>query len=237
MRVRQPQPASSRTAVAVALGLRDVRQQLLDDVAQAMRLQLAGDVGGDAARILDVLLAVHHLPHRLGLRADGVPHVHGEDQRVAARVVVEDHLGRRVGEDAAVPVELAVDAHCREGRRQGARRHDVLDAERHVAAVEVLHLARAHVRGADRQAGPAAVDEREVDELGERLFQRLGRVVAGAVGAQHDMRCPRRPSDWARRSRGCRARWCSSRTASATAAARRKSRARSTCAPCDPRTP
>ena len=155
-----------------------------------------------------------------GSGADRVPHVHGEDQRVAARVVVEDHLGRRVGEDAAVPVELAVDAHGRERRRQRARRHDVLDADLHVAAVEVAHLAGAHVRGADGQPRLAAVDEREIDQLGQRLLQRRGRVVAGALGAERRRACPRTPSGWARRSRGCRAPSCSSRTAPATAAAR-----------------
>ena len=64
-----------------------------------------------------------------GSVAHRIPQMHGEDQRVLARIVVEDRLGRRVGEDAAVPVELAVDAHRRERRRQRAGRHDVLDAD------------------------------------------------------------------------------------------------------------
>ena len=36
--------------------------------------------------------------------------MHGKDQRVPARVVVEHGFRRRVGEDAAVPIKLAVDA-------------------------------------------------------------------------------------------------------------------------------
>ena len=51
----------------------------------------------------------------------GLPEMHREDQRVAARMIVEDALGRRVGENAAVPIELAVDAHRRE-RPAAARR-------------------------------------------------------------------------------------------------------------------
>ena len=51
--------------------------------------------------------------------------MHGEDQRIAPRIVVEDRLGRRIGENSAVPIELAVDANGRKGRRQRARRHDV----------------------------------------------------------------------------------------------------------------
>ena len=91
--------------------------QLANDVAQAVDLRLARNVSGDAAGVLDVLLPVQHLPDGLWLAANGVPQVHGEDQRVDARVLVEDDLRRRVGKDAAVPVQLAVDAHGRERRR------------------------------------------------------------------------------------------------------------------------
>src|SRR5213079_3278158 len=69
-----------------------------------------------------------------------LPDVGGEDERVAPRVVVENHLERRVGVEAAVPVRLAVDAHRRKPGRQRAGGHHVVDAERHVAAVEVAHL-------------------------------------------------------------------------------------------------
>ena len=44
--------------------------------------------------------------------------MNGEDQRVAARIILEDRLGRRVGENSTVPIELAVDADGRERRRQ-----------------------------------------------------------------------------------------------------------------------
>ena len=45
------------------------------------------------------------------------------------------------------------------------------------------HMGRAH-----RQPRLLAIDQREIDELLERLAQRLGRVVAGMVGAERDMR-------------------------------------------------
>src|SRR5215467_1899018 len=63
--------------------------QFGNDMAQTMRLSLAGDVVGDATRILNVLLPVQHLPDRAGLRSGGIPHVDREDQRIAPRVVVE----------------------------------------------------------------------------------------------------------------------------------------------------
>src|SRR5215813_6217502 len=57
-----------------------------------------------------------------------------------------------------------------------------------LAAVEVAHLARAHVRGADRQARRAAFDERKVDQLGERLREWRRRVEAGAVPSERIVR-------------------------------------------------
>ena len=45
----------------------------------------------------------------------------------------------------------------------------------------------AHMRGAHGQPRMAAIDEREIDQLLQRLAQRLGRVVAGMVGAERHM--------------------------------------------------
>jgi hypothetical protein len=83
--------------IELALLLGQARDELVDDVAQPVRLLLARDVAGDAAGILHVLVAVEHVLHRGRLVAGRIPQVHGEDQRVAARVVVEHGLRRRVG--------------------------------------------------------------------------------------------------------------------------------------------
>ena len=94
-----------------------------------------------------------------------------EDERVAARVVVEDRLDRRVRQDPAVPVEVAVDANGRKGGRQRARGHHVADGKRHVAAVEIAHFAGAHFRRADGEARRCTCAiKREVDEFVERLL-------------------------------------------------------------------
>ena len=121
-------------------------------MAQSVGLLVSRDLACDPAGILDVLVAVEDFRHRAWLGADRIPEVDGEDQRVPARVVVKHHLGRRVGEDAAVPVQLAVDAHGGKCRRQRTGRHDVLHVQLAAAAVEIRHLAGAHVRGPDRQA-------------------------------------------------------------------------------------
>ena len=51
-----------------------------------------------------------------------------------------------------------------------------------------MHHARAHMRGPHREPRVASIDEGEIGELLERLAQRLGRVVAGMVGAERHMR-------------------------------------------------
>jgi hypothetical protein len=42
----------------------------------------------------------------------------------------------------------------------------MLERERHVAAIEVMHIAGAHIDGADRQARLAGIEPREIDEIG-----------------------------------------------------------------------
>ena len=152
-----------------------------------MDLFLALDVAVGTAGKLDVLLPPHHLPDRLGLRPTLMPHVDREDERITPRVVVEHRLDRRVGVQAAIPVRHAVDAHRRERRRQRARGHDMLDAEGLFTAVEVAHLAAAHVDRADRKARAFRVQQIEIDQPGQRLPQRLGAVVARLLHPQHSL--------------------------------------------------
>ena len=151
MSVPQPYSARSCTIGSARSPRRQALGQFAHDVAQPMDLRLAGDVALAAAGELDVLVARHHLLDRRRMRAGGLPHVDREDQRVAARHVVEHDLDGRVRIDAAVPVRLAIDGDRRKGRRQRAGRHDVARAKRHVPGVEVAHLAGADVDGADRQ--------------------------------------------------------------------------------------
>ena len=110
--------------------------------------------------------------------------MHREDQRILARIVVEHRFGRRVGQNAAIPIQLAVDPDSGERRRQRAGRHDVLDAEFAITAVEIPHLAGADMGGADGQPRPATVDQIEIDQFGQGLLQRLGGVVSGPLGTE-----------------------------------------------------
>ena len=44
------------------------------------------------------------------------------------------------------------------------------------------------MRGAHSEPRVAAIDEIEIDQLLERLAQRLGRIVSGMIGAERYMR-------------------------------------------------
>src|SRR5438067_7108923 len=57
-------------------------------------------------------------------------------------------------------------------------------AEFAVAAVEISHLAGSAMGGADRQPRAALVHQIEIDQFGKGLFERLGGVVSGPVGAK-----------------------------------------------------
>src|SRR5262247_1225853 len=59
--------------------VRQMANQLADDVAQPMSLLLPGDVACDPARILDVLLAMKNFPDRLRHLPFGIPQMNRED--------------------------------------------------------------------------------------------------------------------------------------------------------------
>src|SRR5947207_2677299 len=75
---------------ALAFTLRQMFDQLGDDVSQLVHLSLARDMVRDSAGILDVLVTMEHVPDGRWLRSGRIPHVDGKDQGVAPRVVIED---------------------------------------------------------------------------------------------------------------------------------------------------
>src|SRR6516164_2280126 len=115
-----------------------------------------------------------------------------EYQRVTAGTVVEYHLGRRIGEDAAVPIIFTVDTDGWKRRRQRSGSHDMRGTEFRLAAVEIVHHAGAHVRGTDCKSWRSCVDDRKVHQLGEGLPERRGRIESGAVHPQWDLCSPER---------------------------------------------
>ena len=64
----------------------------------------------------------------------------------------------------------------------------MLEPDRLVAAVEIPHFAVAHIDRADSEPHLMGVDIIEVDQLGKRFAQRLGRVVGGTLDADGEVR-------------------------------------------------
>src|SRR5258707_6483221 len=147
-----------------------------------MGLLLPNHMARNSTRILNVLVPMKHLPDRSRLGTDRIPHMRGKDQRVPARVVVKHDLGGSVRQNAQVPVELAVDTYRRKRRRQSARSKNMSYRNVRCPAVEIAHLAGAHMSGANREPRSLAIYPPEIDEFEERLFQRRGRIVPGVVG-------------------------------------------------------
>ena len=141
-------------------------------------LQRAGD-GAGAAGILDVFLPLRDVEQGLRHLALRAPQIDLEHQGVVAGMPAQHLRQGRVRHQAAVPVELAVDFHRREARRQRARGHDVLGTQAHFGAVEHHLVARAYIHRAHADAGLAAVEPVEVDQPREGFAQRRGVIKAG----------------------------------------------------------
>ena len=101
------------------------------------------------------IVELDHVARQLAARA---PQVDLEGQRVLARRGVEHPLQRRVGDDAAVPVILAVDLGRREARRQRAAGDDMRRADLVRGAVEIDEVAGPDVDCADAEAHLARID-------------------------------------------------------------------------------
>src|SRR5215831_4229018 len=166
---------------------RQQRGEPANNMPHVMQLTLPRDVACDSAGILNVLMAVEDLPNRAWLFTHRIPEMNRKDKRVLARIVVEDHFGWRIRKDAAVPIKLAVDAYRRKSRWQCAGRHDVLDVNLAVAAIEVAHPACTYVCGANGESWTALVDQGKIDELEQRPFQRCSRIETGCILAQGDV--------------------------------------------------
>src|SRR5258707_14307310 len=112
------------------------------------------------------------VPYRFGFRPDWIPYVDAKDEGVETGIILKDRFGWTIRQDAAVPIILVVDADGRKGRRQRRACHDVLYRKWHLAGVEIVHFASAHICCTDREPGRTGIEKGEIDELRERGFER-----------------------------------------------------------------
>ena len=91
--------------------------------------------------------------------------------------VIEHGFQRRVRIQAAIPVQVAIDAHAGKAGRQGAAGADVVCRQRLLVAVKTDEAAAFDAQGIHRQAHAARlVQVIEIDQLPERAGQ-LARIV------------------------------------------------------------
>src|SRR6516165_11957379 len=113
-----------------------------------------------------------------------MPQLNTEDERTAAGIIVEDRLDRRIGKDAAIPVEFAIGVDRRKRRRQRSGRHDLLDSYSGPTAVKIMHHAGPDISGTDSQPRLPSVDDRAVHQLSQCFAERLRRVESSAMYPQ-----------------------------------------------------
>ena len=138
-------------------------------------------IGPRPARILDLFLSradIVEIARQVPARA---PQVDLERERVLAGIACHHPLQRGVGDEPAIPIELAVHLDGGTAGRQRAARHDVLGPDLVAGRIEIDEVAAADVDGADGKAHLAGVDAVEVDEPLERAAQRRGVVPAGGL--------------------------------------------------------
>ena len=86
----------------------------------------------------------------------------------ARRFAVEHILQRRIRDETAVPIELAVYLYRRETRRQGAARHDVFGTNLVSRAVEIFQISVADVDRSDAETNWSGIQKIEVGEFEKR---------------------------------------------------------------------
>src|SRR5258706_7231343 len=158
MHTRRASVSRHRGYFRIGAGLgRQLLLEFRDDMTELVDLFLTPDVAHRPARILKVLLAAQDAPDAVRLRTVRSPHMHREDQSAAARVIVEHGFDGSIGENASVPVKLAINPYRREGRWEGTRGHDMPDRQRGLPAVEIMHLACPDVCGTQGQPGTSGI--------------------------------------------------------------------------------
>src|SRR3546814_13476870 len=92
--------------------------------------------------------------------------------------MIQNVLERRVGNKAAVPVMFAIDFDRRQSGWKRARRHDMIDGDPPLTAVEIDEIASADIDSAGAVSDRPFVQQVEVDAARQRLAQRPGIINA-----------------------------------------------------------
>src|SRR3546814_3706090 len=99
--------------------------------------------------------------------------------------MIQNVLERRVGNKAAVPVMFAIDFDRRQSGWKRARRHDMIDGDPPLTAVEIDEIASADIDSAGAVSDRPFVQQVEVDEARQRLAQRPGIIKAERRSEEH----------------------------------------------------
>src|SRR5262245_15580353 len=180
------------------LGLEHFRRDLVEDVGQrdpnALNLLELIGVGPRPAGILNLLLPRQDIVEIARQLAARTPQVDLEYERVEAGIALHHPLQRRVRDETAVPIQLAVHLDGGTTGRQRAGRHDVLGPDLVGGGVEIHEVAAANIDRAHAEPHLAGVEAIEIDQPLQRAAQRRGVVPAGGLGRARRSKVRRRQS-------------------------------------------
>src|SRR5215470_15104537 len=137
-----------------------------------------------AAGVANILLSLRNGVEVLGSIASRREEIDLKGERAAPRKALHYVTQRGVGDEAAIPIALAVDLDRREAWRERAAGHHVLWPNDLARIVETHKVTGAHVDCANAEPGFARVDTLEVDEPFQRRLQIRGIVIAGECGSR-----------------------------------------------------
>ena len=112
----------------------------------------AARAGAGSARVDDLLPPRLDFGHMAREIAACAPEIDLEGKGVLPWHVFDDPFERRVGDEAAILIMLALDLNSGKAGRQRPARHDVLGTDPVCLGVEADQIARTHIDGADREA-------------------------------------------------------------------------------------
>src|SRR5262245_57610353 len=120
-----------------------------------------------------------------------VPEIDLEGERVSPRPAIEHPLQGRVGNEATIPIILAIDLGGRKAGWQRAAGDDMRRGDPMGGGIEIDEITGPHVDRADAQARAATIDTIKVNEALKRGLQRRYIIVADRVSTGDFPRHPR----------------------------------------------
>src|ERR1700722_4973475 len=155
-----------------------------------MNLGLARNMVPCAAAEHNILLTHESLRDGFGLRSARVPDLHVKDYGRHPRILGEYRLDGSIGVNAPVPIRLSIDSDRGERWRNGARAHHVVETDALCVVVKIAYPPASDANKPQRNPWFPAIDEVEINELRQELFERIEAIVSSLLNPDFRLYSP-----------------------------------------------